>query len=610
MQAGAASAALPGITQTAITSPSDPSYFYDSTGGASGGFTVAGTTNSSDPASDQVDIDCYEDDGSSGTYEYTVYSDVSLNSSGGFSQFVPYSDMEEPYFDLYYGPPTSGSCRLRAVPAGTAPATGLGSYVGPRVLLSYLATEYDSSEGETVPDYILVGAGLGATNVYTSAGDCGLYGAYLNDPDVFGQPDVETFACTDTTAGDWDLGPQLWVDGEQAYMTYQQDEVDYDADVSSVAVSATQDPANGDLVIHETDPIDICAAGTYPSCENPDYSPSFIPSGVELDRTIQQSSEGNVVQITDSFVSTDGAAHSVSVGLENQQCFSTSFCNGDDGPFTPADISYEFPGQTDYNAYSVNGDTVSVPGTVPDSIYVQTTGDTDGSTSGAQGAITYFTAPNGDSANPTGDQFAFDDEGCTSTCWSSNLWIAPYTLSVPAGGSADLSYAYSSEFSSADLSGDIQTAEGLEQTPLSFSSSAQGVGGESLPGTTTTTTYHTTTSTTTTTTAPGPWIAILHPLASTGAAKPVGRHSERLSGALTSGSAAVDYYFAYGTGRHYGHHTQIHKLAASRVSHNVSVTLAGLTAGEKYHYRLVVTGAEGKATGIGRDFEVTADGSR
>src|ERR1700691_5329459 len=52
------------ITQTAITSPSNPSFYYDATEGAYGGFTVSGTTNSTDPSSDQVDIDCYQNDGS------------------------------------------------------------------------------------------------------------------------------------------------------------------------------------------------------------------------------------------------------------------------------------------------------------------------------------------------------------------------------------------------------------------------------------------------------------------------------------------------------------------------------------------------------------------
>jgi len=87
------------ITQTAITSPSDPSYFYDPTDGgvdpttgATTGFTVTGTTDSTDPTGDAVDIDCYQD-GS----EYTVLPDVSVNSSGGFSAFVPYEFLEDEY---------------------------------------------------------------------------------------------------------------------------------------------------------------------------------------------------------------------------------------------------------------------------------------------------------------------------------------------------------------------------------------------------------------------------------------------------------------------------------------------------------------------------------
>lgn len=57
------------ITATSVTSPADPSFFYDSTYGAYGGFTVTGTTNSTSPAIDAVDIDCYTESAGSYTYQ-------------------------------------------------------------------------------------------------------------------------------------------------------------------------------------------------------------------------------------------------------------------------------------------------------------------------------------------------------------------------------------------------------------------------------------------------------------------------------------------------------------------------------------------------------------
>ncbi|MGH3493573.1 MAG: hypothetical protein ACRDQ1_10090, partial [Sciscionella sp.] len=161
--AGTAQAA---ITQTAITSPSDPAYFYDPTGGATdssgnpiAGFTVTGTTNSTDPANDTVDIDCYSDDGSTGSNQGTLVSNVALNSTGGFSTTVTYWEMENTGY--------TATCRLRAVPAVTQPTTGLGSFAGPRVLLAYMATRWDYyNGGAAIETYGLYAPQLGAANMY------------------------------------------------------------------------------------------------------------------------------------------------------------------------------------------------------------------------------------------------------------------------------------------------------------------------------------------------------------------------------------------------------------------------------------------------------------
>lgn len=658
VRAGTARAATPNtITQTAITSPSDPSYFYDPTGGAqdaSGnglGFTVSGTTNSSSPLTDQVDIACYSAD----QYQYPVVQNVSLGANGSFSVFVPYSDMEQA--SIYE--PNGSTCRLLAVPAGTTPALG-GGYTGPRVLLSYLEVAYPYP-GANLADYSLVAPQLGATNLYTSAADCGLTGAFLSDPSVFGRLDAQSFGCADTVGADINsqLPDPLQVDGVDAYTPYGPPQpygnsfyFDFNAPQGSISVSVTQDPTNGDMTISEVEPLFVACASD-PS--------GYCKAGVELDRSIKQSAGGHVVEITDAFRSTDGAAHTLSLQLQNEQCFLATQCNVQDyqgNSFDPTKVSYQFPGEAGFSTH-VTGDTVSVGAQAPATIYVENNAQPDGSTAGARGAITYFTAPSG--------PFTFFQDLFTPLCCTTpppppyyveNLLIAPYTLSVPAGGSASLSYAYSTEFSQSGLAADIQSARDLQSAPaVTITSPAAGttVGSASVTvsgqvsaatgvssvtvdgvsatlsgssfsatvplssGANTITAVLTTNSGATASTsetltyspaavvtpaAEPKWAgATWLPIANTGRAHHIRkRAAERLTGDVTAGSAAVSYYFQYGVRGHYTRRTRIRQLAAGEKRRRVAVSIGGLRHGTVYQYRLVAAGRDGRSTGRRRTF--------
>lgn len=422
--AGTAQAA---ISQTAITSPSDPAYFYDPTGGATdnssnaiAGFTVTGTTNSTDPASDTVDIDCYSDDGSTGIDEGTLVSNVGLNSSGGFSTTVRYGDMENTG--------STASCRLRAVPAGTQPTAGLASFAGPRVLLAYMATRWDYyNGGEAIETYGLYAPQLGAANMYQPLSGYGLQYSFLFDPSVFGQyAGNEAFGDSGFNGDDYvnDYSGDIEVDGSTAYLA------DFTAGYDGpgqggLTFSATQNPSNGDMTIKEADPISLY-----------DYtSNSYVSSGVEDQRTITQTDNGHIVYIDDRYSSTDGQAHTVTLYLQNDQDFSGA---GTD--------DFAIPGQSGYSTYS-SGSTVTVA-PAPASIYVQAPGVPDGSTAAAQGAITYFTTP-------------------SDVLWftTATNFQLPYMLTVPAGGSVNLDFAYSTEFSQAALAQDTQTALDLHSPP-------------------------------------------------------------------------------------------------------------------------------------------------
>jgi hypothetical protein len=121
-------------------------------------------------------------------------------------------------------------------------------------------------------------------------------------------------------------------------------------------------------------------------------------------------------------------------------------------------VSYEFPGQEAFGGHS-SGDTVSVGAGAPASVLVA-------GQSGISGAITYFTAPSsGFTFLSQSNYFAYD----------SNSLYAPYQLTVPAGGSVSLSYAYSTDVSQQALTGDILAARDLQSPPsVNITSPAAG----------------------------------------------------------------------------------------------------------------------------------------
>jgi hypothetical protein len=631
------------ITQTAITSPSDPAYFYDSTGGAYGGFTVSGTTNSTDPSSDTVDIDCYYDDGNqadsytSGDTTYydisTLVTGVSVNSSGGFSTTVPYSAIEEASFN--------GACRLRAVPSGEEPTTGLGSFAGPRVLLAYLSKSFDYDTGTQVTYYSVQAPQLGAYNTYTSlAGgeyDCPAVNMALASPDFFGASSDTTFDCSDSES----YGGDLEVDGNPPVYPSFSD--------ATVTVSASQNPSNGDLTIHETEPLDNCSG--YATGGTPPYTYSYCDAwqsdGIDDDRTIQQANDGHVVLVTDDFVSTDGQSHQVSFDPGNHV---------DLGVYGNAGVLFAFPGQDGFQAYAGSG-SVDVGSAAPATIFAYNQNDPDGSTTEGRAAITYFTAPSGPITFPS-------DETGPGEAQSP---VIPFTLTIPAGGSQSLSIGYATEYSQADFAADLQTeldlktaptitisSPGTDATESSSSVNVSGsvtaatgvesvsvngvnatVSGSSFSATvpltagsntitavvaansgvtasaTESVTYTAPSSSPVTPSVQANWAGPLWlPIADTGTARGASAHKEKLSGRVTPGSAGVAYYFEYGTRGHLSHRSKMRQLAASKTSHAVALSVGGLSGGTKYIYRLVATGKYGHSAGASRTFKVAKRGNQ
>jgi hypothetical protein len=425
-------AAKAAITGSAITSPTDPTFLVSGgVGGvASGTFAISGTTSGGDPSTDQVDIRCYY-----GTTSVLVASGVALAQDGSFS--VPAASM-----DPIYAGSGLGLCRLRAVPAGTTPADAT-PYEGPRVTTtaSFIDTVSGGPNDGTPFDYFLFAMQLTGGFDYDSVADCGIDDGYLADSTL--ARTTTTFYCNAELwyQDYWEPGAihsptrsQLQIDGTNAYPPASAQAINQDATgLPPLSQTFSSDPATGDLVIHETDPLVKCPDATYPptttSCA------SFVSAGVTDDRTITQDHDGHVSHITDVFTSTDGQDHTLDLLYDNSEHFQ-------DGSGDSTQIEYQFPGQGTYSMHAVD-DSVSLPAT-PGTVFIRVRGAADGDTSTGQGAIVY-------DRPAAGALFMFSANNFQD-------FALHQTGTVPAGGSTRFRVAYVQDYLAANVASMAQEA--------------------------------------------------------------------------------------------------------------------------------------------------------
>src|SRR5262249_21241307 len=184
------------------------------------------------------------------------------------------------------------------------------------------------------------------------------------------------------------------------------------------------DPATGNLTINESDQLVKCPDATYPptsvSC------PSFVSTGVRVDRTITQESDGHLVFITDSYVSTDAQPHTLDLLPQNDQYFGHSGSN----------IEYKFPGEGSFSTHALD-DTVAFPSTAPCAIYVKVQGAADGDMTKGQGAL------------------IFDRPASPATFNRVDSNVSDFYLhqsgTVTAGSSPSFSFAYAQDYLAANV---------------------------------------------------------------------------------------------------------------------------------------------------------------
>jgi hypothetical protein len=438
------------ITGSTITTPTDPTYLVtplDSNGAPTGTFAIAGTTSGGDPSTDQVDILCYY-----GTTFATVASGVPLNPDGSFS--LP-SVSINPVWN------TSGICRLRAVPAGTQPAD-LTPFAGPRVTVTgdqLINLSGGPNDGQLYSAYLYAQQLTGAFDYTTLGGDSGANWGLLYDGWLF---DATMTATTNTFYSNAGLlrgespsptRSELQIDGANAYPVAAAAIINPNASgLPALTHSSSVDPATGNLVIHETDPLVKCTDPTYPptttSCA------SFVSAGVTDTVTITQDHDGHIAWVTNVFTSTDGLVHSLDLLWDNHQHFQN-------GGLDSTLLEYQFPGESVYSTHPV-ADAVTLPASSPGAILIRMNGAADGDTSTGQGAIVY---------DRPATEATFTDVNSTFS-----EFILHQTGTVPAAGSTRFRFAYVQDYLAGNVASLAQTASTAFLNRLSVAKSGNGSG--------------------------------------------------------------------------------------------------------------------------------------
>jgi hypothetical protein len=396
------------VETSQITAPAGPIYPLDDSTLAEGGarITVAGTAS----GIANVDIRCYFGSGTKSTEYKTLATDVPV-SSEKFTTEVERSALEE-----------SPLCVLRAVPHGTLPAGSDEAFAGQTVAPTFF--EKQSSE------YRVNSNTLAANFLINSATSCALesnlYAAPL-------EPSIEMFYCDAELAGNLE-GPRsdIQIDGVNAYGPASAHSLELDLETKGAVtpfhgapkleVSKNFDEADGLIEIHEVDPLVRCNTNTFPpttaSCTE------FVSTGVTLERTWQTTENDHIAWMTDTWRSTDGAAHTV-----NARYF-TEMNQSNKGEGV-----YEFPGTSSF-ATTVKGQSIALP-SGEGAILYKTKASTPegGDDENPQGAIVYDSAPTEPLAVTVGSKEESD-----------NVFEMPYQHTVPAGSSYTLRMAYIQAF--------------------------------------------------------------------------------------------------------------------------------------------------------------------
>jgi hypothetical protein len=422
------------------TNPSDV-ISYDNPAPTSGKPTILQVSGTTSPDLTSVDIVCYFGAG-------TSFGDRVLDAgvpvtNGTFSAQAPLRSI------------ASHACRLRAVPPGNDGGNDQPQYIGPQIAISEAALPTHVTADNQPYDFYLNGTTSSGTASWNAAGSCGPAAAPLDSNLGTGNFAINCMGSllgTNMPTVATSTRSEVQVDGQNAYDGASLEALVGDpqnlASFPSLTGAGTWDPATGIVSSSSTEGWVVCpglAASPPPTSST---CPDVAPAGVSLERDISMSDTGSVVTVTmkDIWSSVDGRPHTLDLLYDDFV-----------GPKNPtATPGYEFPGQTAFTAH-VKGDTLPGAGAAPGSIFVHTNlAAPDGDQAEAYGAITFSTPPAG---------YVFV---------GNNEFEEHQVLHIPAGGSTQLTYVYSTGYTLASVGASAAAGQNQLREAVAITSPANG----------------------------------------------------------------------------------------------------------------------------------------
>lgn len=357
----------------------------------------------------------------------------------------------------------TGTCSMHAVPAGAPTPGDLSPFTGPVITSDFNAQYWVAGgpNGGTLQDYYLAEQGPQAYNDLDSVDSCGLCDTRLLTNAAAGyNSNFLWFG----NAAMYDAGTQgmnffnyITIDGHNALFASGRNDANYLASPFPAATfSIAVDPATRDVTITEDQDATRCPDDTLPPTAA--RCPSFIMLGVHLHRVIHITTGGTVTNVVDTFSSTDGAAHALSLAYDQYQDEGGHGA----GTYQP---SYQFPWAGAAFAIHDYPDTIGPAPSAPATIYVRDNSTAaDGDTYYPQGSITASPAPTGATFHRTNDF---------------TLNFAPI---VPAGGSSTIQQTFTIANTQAAVAALASAAEDAQSPPsVAISSPANGATVASSP---------------------------------------------------------------------------------------------------------------------------------
>jgi hypothetical protein len=402
-------------TWTKITSPKGPGkpiYQFANLGTSTPTMNISGVTSNDVTA---VNIYCFTE----GEHQTT---DSPLNAAP-----IPVSSGE---FSATAVPtPESIGCVLRAVPStytdinSSGQNSGyVGAFAGPTFYLGGHVVEF--STGSKIKLWEVEDVQQRAIGIFASPDAAGIEVqeaiddfSKIADPTVAGEFNLALISSNLVATGS-PTHSDIVIDGRNAYLPNTLDGIAVSpASVPAASVSFKR-LSNGNVSIAETDPLRSCSGNVYPPSSG---TCTPVSTGVELKRTIVTSTQGAVATVRDKFVSTNDRAHSIRIEYLNDMPGAAS---GNAGVRLPGKTSFSVPNPNTTNTVPNGPRTIFLASDIH---------ATDNQPDRADLGLTYSGKPSIYFANR-------------------NEFGLRYSRHIPAGGSANLSFALESGFGMSTVS--------------------------------------------------------------------------------------------------------------------------------------------------------------